>query len=149
MPPRRPRSDGPTERADDARSGAGRRDRTEWAENRTEWAEERRDWAHTRTLLAKERTFSAWLRTGLAILIAGFAVARFLPEDQGDSILARLVSVALVAVGGLVLAVGYWSYRQGIRQLEAEGVRGVPRLVLVSITIVLVLATVAGVLLIL
>jgi putative membrane protein len=56
-----------------------------------------------RMSLALERTYLAYLRTGLALLAAGVAVAGALP-DAGAEELRRGLGVALVLVGGTVLA---------------------------------------------
>jgi putative membrane protein len=57
-----------------------------------------------RMSLALERTYLAYLRTGLALLAAGVAVAGALP-DAGAPGLRRALGLALVLVGGMVLAV--------------------------------------------
>jgi putative membrane protein len=56
-----------------------------------------------RMSLALERTYLAYLRTGLALLAAGVAVAAALP-DAGAPGLRRALGLALVLVGGAVLA---------------------------------------------
>lgn len=56
-----------------------------------------------RMSLAAERTYLAYLRTGLALLAAGVAVVGALP-DAGALALRRGIGVALVALGGTVLA---------------------------------------------
>ena len=56
-----------------------------------------------RMSLALERTYLAYLRTGLALLAAGVAVAGALP-DAGAPGLRRALGLALVLVGGTVLA---------------------------------------------
>jgi putative membrane protein len=56
-----------------------------------------------RVSLAAERTYLAYLRTGLALLAAGVAVVGALP-DAGALPLRRGIGVALVVLGGIVLA---------------------------------------------
>jgi putative membrane protein len=57
-----------------------------------------------RMSLAAERTYLAYVRTGLALLAAGVAVVGALPH-AGAEILRRAVGLALVVIGGGVLAV--------------------------------------------
>lgn len=126
------------------------------AEERSELAEQRTEWSNVRTLLAKERTFSAWLRTGLAALLAGLAAIRFLGRrllrgggGEEGTLWATLLGTLLVVTSMVIFAVGFWSYRKTLRALETEGVRGIPTWILASITGVLIVGSLVGLLLVL
>ncbi len=111
------------------------------AEQRTEWAEER-------TLLAKERTFAAWLRTGLAAMAVGFGVSELLGEMR-PAWLASTIGIVLILIGASMHVIGFLNYRRTLQKLEQAGVRGVPLWVIGTLSLVLVLGGVAGVVLIL
>jgi putative membrane protein len=98
--------------------------RSEMAEERTQEAEQRTEWAKHRTLLANERNFSAWIRTGFAAIGGGLAVAQFL--DGGESPIARIVGIILIAVGVAVCSLALWRYNQISDVLRAEGLRVTP-----------------------
>jgi putative membrane protein len=98
--------------------------RSEMAEERTQEAEQRTEWAKHRTLLANERNFSAWIRTGFAAIGGGLAVAQFL--DGGESPIARIVGIILIAVGVAVCSLALWRYSQISDVLRAEGLRVTP-----------------------
>lgn len=53
--------------------------------------------------LAAERTYLAYLRTGLTMTAAGVGVAGALPH-AGAETLRRVIGVALVVVGAIILA---------------------------------------------
>jgi putative membrane protein len=115
---------------------------------RSELAEQRTDWAEERTLLAKERTFAAWLRTALASFAVGFGVAELLGE-VGPPWLASGIGVTLILAGGAIVGIGFRNYRRALHELERHGVRGFPTWAMGVLTAVLVLASAAGVLLVL
>ncbi|MDQ3399352.1 MAG: DUF202 domain-containing protein [Deinococcota bacterium] len=115
---------------------------------RVQLAEDRTDWAQERTLLAKERTFSGWLRTGLAMVAAGLGVTRLLPEVEPEWLVLSL-GTALVLMGGVAVAMGFWSYRKTLKRLEEEGIRGVPAWIIGAFTLVFLLGAGAGLVLIL
>lgn len=137
----------------EGRSEEGKRARS--AEERSELAEQRTEWSSVRTLLAKERTFSAWLRTGMAALLAGLAVIRFLGRQvsrgggEEGTLWATLLGTLLVVTSTVIFAVGFWSYRKTLRELETEGVRGIPTWILASITGILIVGSLVGLLLVL
>lgn len=106
-------------------------------------AEDRTDWAQVRTLLAKERTFSAWLRTGLAVLVTGFALVRLVGVEEESGTLTA-VGATLAGVGAVVLGLAYWSYHQSLRELEREGVRGLPSWILLAVTVALIACVLVG-----
>jgi putative membrane protein len=101
-------------------------ERTEAAEQRTDWAEQRTDWAQHRTVLANERTFSAWLRTGLSAVAGGLAVAELLGGEE-DGMVAIVLGVILVAVGGLTISVALWRYSMISDVLEKKGLPVTPK----------------------
>ena len=120
----------------------------EHEDNRQEMAEDRTNWAYRRTLLAKERTFSAWIRTGLATVVVGFAVVRLLEELQ-PTWLTKVLGGLFITTGGAIFLVGYWSYRQTLKELARKDIRALPGWVMTVITAALVLGAVAGIALLL
>lgn len=80
----------------------------------------RTDWAERRTALASERTFAAWGRTALSCIGVGLAATRLF-GDLEPRWLLRVLTVGLVALGVLVLAFGFHSYRKSARDLESSG----------------------------
>lgn len=117
-------------------------------ESQHELAEDRTSWAHERTLLAKERTFSAWVRTGLAAMAAGIGVSRLL-EAVEPVWLVSVLAALLVLTGAGALVLGFWSYRKTLRELEQEGIRGIPAWVLGGFTLLLVAGALIGLALVL
>jgi putative membrane protein len=115
---------------------------------RSDLAEDRTQWAHRRTLLAKERTFAAWVRTGLAVIAVGFGVTRLLREFE-PRWLVMAIGAFLILNGIIILGLGYWSYREAFRELEQEGVRGLPMWLIGGLALMLMLAGVAGLILLL
>ena len=116
--------------------------------SKEELEEDRTEWAHQRTLLAKERTFSAWVRTGLATIVAGFAVVRLLIDAEPPWMVTAL-GVLFTVMGGVILAVGYWSYRKTLRKLTRTDVRAVPGWLVGLITLALLAGAAGGLWLIL
>jgi len=134
-----------------AHSEAGDRDGSsepDGKKSKRELAQQRTERARERTLLAKERTFAAWLRTGLAAMAVGFGVAELLGEME-PTWLARSIGVALILIGGSLHVIGFLNYRRTLRVLEKQGMRGVPLWVIGTLSTVLVIGALAGVVLIL
>jgi putative membrane protein len=61
-----------------------------------------------RFTMANERTFLAWTRTALAFIAGGLAVHQLLDTSRTSRL---LVSVPLIALGGLMGVAGYWRWR--------------------------------------
>jgi putative membrane protein len=106
-------------------------------------AEDRTAWARRRTLLAKERTFSGWVRTGLSAIAVGFGAARLL-GDLEPQWLVLAAGAALIVIGVGALGIGFWSYRATLRELEREGIRGLPTWLVGALTAGLVVVALAG-----
>lgn len=104
--------------------------------------------AHERTLLAKERTFAAWMRTGLAAMAGGFVVAK-VAEDGHPAGLAEAAGIVLVVTGAAVQMAGYWEYRQVASQMKAEGQHGMPGWLILVLSIGVLFAAGAMVILLL
>jgi putative membrane protein len=115
--------------------------------DREELAEQRTGWAKERTLLAKERTFAAWLRTGLASMAVGFGVAELLGE-LGPPWLASGIGVALILAGAALVVIGFVNYRRALDRLEQHGIRGLPVWAIGAVALILILAGLAGVVLV-
>ncbi len=116
-------------------------------ESKQELAEDRTEWARRRTLLAKERTFAGWVRTALSAIAVGFAGARLL-TDLEPQWLVMTASAALIVLGVGALGFGFWSYRQTLRELERQGVRGLPLWLISAFTLLLVAAATAALVLV-
>jgi putative membrane protein len=110
-------------------------------------AEERTVKARERTLLAVERTFSSWIRTGLAAVATGFAVVRLTPQSD-STWLIEVLGVLLILAGGIIFALGYWSYRDAMKQMEASSIRGVSPLVVATLTFVFLTGSVIALVLV-
>ncbi len=108
-------------------------------ENKTELAEDRTDWAQERTLLAKERTFSAWARTGISSMIAGLGIAKFLTSVQPDWV-ARILGALLIAIGGTIFVLGFFSYRNALKKLSSKGIRNTSIWIILIITLGLLIS---------
>ncbi len=115
--------------------------------SKLELAEERTEWANRRTLLAKERTYAGWVRTSLSAIAVGFAAARLLP-DLEPRWLVSAASLALISLGVGALGTGFWSYRQTLRELEQQGVRGLPLWVTAGFTLLLAAVAAAAMVLV-
>ena len=87
--------------------------------------------ARERTRLAQERTYAAWVRTGLATLGTGLAVAKLLPGAH-DSLLLKILGAALIALSGVMFAIGMWSTGKLGRELATHGFPQAPRLLSVG-----------------
>ena len=110
-------------------------------ESKQELAVDRTDWAKVRTLLAKERSYTAWIRTGLAALAAGLGVAHILKGYEPQWIVLVL-GIVLSVAGFIAPILGFWSYRQSLKQLEKEGIRGVSLKIIGIFTGVIILASI-------
>jgi putative membrane protein len=82
----------------------------------------RTELAAQRTVMASERTFSAWIRTGLAAVAAGLGIGRLLAITEAGW-LATLTGAILILTGATIYVVAYVRFRQGVLQLQREGVR--------------------------
>jgi len=97
-----------------------------------------------RFTLANERTFLAWLRTALALDAAGIAVVHLLPPLLLPGV-RELAGVSLVALGAVVAGGAYsrWRrYQQALRYGRPLPPSRLPAVLVVSLTVVSVLAVV-------
>jgi putative membrane protein len=106
-------------------------------DEKTELAENRTDWAQERTLLAKERTFSAWARTGISSMIAGVGIAEFLKEVEPLWI-ARILGILLILTGGTIFIIGFFSYKNALKELSEKDIRSKSIWVILIITLALI-----------
>jgi putative membrane protein len=111
--------------------------------SKEELAEQRTEWAYERTLLAKERTFAAWTRTGLASNAVGFGVAELLGEMDPEW-LPMTIGGALLLVGATIQVLAFLNYRNSLRKLADEDVRGTPAWLLGVISTLLSITAIAG-----
>jgi putative membrane protein len=93
-----------------------------------------------RTGLAEERTLAAWLRTGLTMIGVGLGVAKLLP-DLTVPLLADLLGIVLITVGGVVFLLGYHTYRRSLRDMKAAGYDLAPNWLISGIIVALFLST--------
>jgi len=105
--------------------------------------EERTNLAAERTRLAKERTFAAWVRTALAAVGIGIALAKLLPSAE-DKLLVQIVGILFMATGILIFVYGLISYRDVVKGMESHIRVVIPHWVTVTLTVVLVLGSVIG-----
>ncbi len=115
--------------------------------SKQELAEDRTDWAQERTLLAKERTFSAWGRTGMAAMAVGLGIARLIGTTESPWI-ARTIGAVLIVTGGVIFALGFFSYRKALKALAEEGVRGMSIWAIGALTLGLIICAALALLLI-
>lgn len=101
-------------------------ERTRLAEERTENAEHRTEAAHSRSVLANERTFSAWLRTAMSAMAVGLGVAELLASTDYRMV-AKLLGVTLIVLGGAVSLLGAKRYYKVADELEEAGVELTPK----------------------
>lgn len=106
------------------------------AQRRTELAEER-------TLLAKQRTYAAWVRTGLAALAVGFVGSELLSELRPQWLI-RTAGFALIAAAGIIFILGLTGYAETFRKLRRSGIATMPLWIMIVISVVFVLVTLAG-----
>ena len=111
--------------------------------NQQELARQRTAWAFERTQLAATRTYFALLRTGLAIAAGGTLVTTLLGTDWPDWITGTLAAVFIV-VGFWIMIIGLKNYNDLIQELAVEGKSTTISVkLLVALTIILLLAVVA------
>ena len=96
-----------------------------------------------RTILANTRTFSAWLRTGISSVLAGFAIVKFMGDNENYQIFVSLIGILFVIIGILVFIFGYLEYRISCQKLivEDEQKLSVSLYVLLIITLGFILAS--------
>ena len=105
-------------------------------------------WAHERTRLAKERTFAAWLRSGLANVSVGLGLVKLFPTVE-PRWLMQMIGLLFICAGGIIFVVGYKTYHTVITKLEKEGFRGIPTLYMGILTIMMLLGTISGLIIVL
>jgi putative membrane protein len=102
-------------------------------------AVEAEDSARIRDQLASDRTLLAWLRTGISLAGMGFVVAKFrlflekldqlagkgAPATRSGLHVSSYLGVALVALGALLMALGFIQHRGILRQEHIAA--GAPR----------------------
>lgn len=104
--------------------------------------EKQNDLASETLRLAKERTFAAAIRTALAFFGFGIAVAKLIPDLQ-PAWVAPSIGILLV-VGGMVTAVaGFRVTLNAISKLNAAGINEPRWLVITTMLLLLVTATLA------
>jgi|WetSurMetagenome_2_1015567.scaffolds.fasta_scaffold387087_2 putative membrane protein len=104
---------------------------------------------HGSEFLANERTFLAWVRTGVAVASLGFVVSKFglwlrqisarvgQTDVEEPSRASLPIGIAMIALGGLLVALAAWRYHrinQLIEKGEIRADRGLVVLVTVAIT---------------
>jgi putative membrane protein len=99
--------------------------------------------AYERTLLAEERTYSAWSRTGLASVATGFAIVRLMTEAD-PKWLVRTLGIMFIVAGGMMFALGYWTYRAALQEVPETPIRGAPPWIIGVLSIGLILAAAAA-----
>lgn len=81
---------------------------------------EPRQRARVRTQLANERTFLAWLRSGLTAIALGVAAGQLLGDDLFLGMQVKdVLAVLLTVLGGLLILIGRWRYRETARDIAA------------------------------
>lgn len=70
-----------------------------------------------RTRLANERTFLAYIRTAIAFLVLGGAALHFLGSDS----ISALLGVFALALGTLILGIGFMRFYQGRSRILGSG----------------------------
>ncbi len=94
--------------------------------------------------LANERTGLAWLRTALTVIGLGFIVDRLAAETSAQGLM-DIAGTGLVVLGGLVAAVGGYSYLAARQQMTTGNYRPQVALHLGIVAIVVVGAAVIAV----
>ena len=87
--------------------------------------------------LANERTLLAWMRTALTVIGLGFIVDRLAVESDASGVLG-IAGIGLVVLGGLVAALGGYSYTSTRRQMATGTYRPHVGLHLVTVAIVVI-----------
>jgi putative membrane protein len=90
-------------------------------------ARQRTELSAQRTRDAADRTLMAWIRTGLAMIAFGFSVFKVFqvlveqrPEGDHDIAGTRILTLALVGLGTVLLVAAMLQYRTTMRQLTKE-----------------------------
>ena len=102
----------------------------------------RTDWARERTRLAKERTLAAVVRTALSFIGFGIAVAKLLPDLQ-PAWLTQTLGILLIVGGGVIALFGFRTTHEVITKLHEEGVKEPRWVVTTTMSILLVTAIMA------
>ncbi len=96
-------------------------------EHRTELAEERTELSAERTRDAIERTLMAWIRTTLGMIGFGFGLFKLFqtrPEQMGAAgrgvLATKSITLALVALGTLLLVAAMAQYRSALKRLRHQ-----------------------------
>jgi putative membrane protein len=72
--------------------------------------------AVTRTKLANERTLLAYVRTSVMLVASGATLWRFHPTGEMD----RVLGIATIGVGIIVLAIGAWRFTRTHDRIEVD-----------------------------
>ncbi|MFL4949875.1 YidH family protein [Streptomyces sp. MMS24-I31] len=111
----------------------------------TEGGPEPNTGSRARDHLANERTYLAWLRTGISMAALGVAVAKLI----GDRGVRAVVAGILLVIAGLLLSIyGTMRYRSVGRQLEAGVFAPARSRIVIAMTLVTLVALLAGLILI-
>ena len=106
-------------------------------------AQQRTGWAYERTQMAAIRTYFALLRTGLAIAGGGALITSILARGWPEWVIWLLASV-FVVVGFGIMILGLRNYHQITQQLAIEDEStAISIRWLVALTVILLLATIA------
>ena len=99
--------------------------------------------AGDRTTLAVERTYAAWVRTALAALASGVG-ARALMKDALPDWTGKLSGTVLILFAGFCLVAAVWRELHGEASAQEQGIRPMPRALLVPINGILLLVAIAA-----
>lgn len=104
---------------------------------------------------ANERTFLAWVRTAIAIMAFGFVIAKFdlflrvagaetgLKLRIGNQFVGDLAGLLLILLGGVVMAIAAFRFRQTTQAIDAPDIRRGPG-ARADITLVVLLLLLGG-----
>nr|WP_300001961.1 DUF202 domain-containing protein [Tissierella sp.] len=73
-----------------------------------------------RTILANTRTFSAWIRTGLSSVLAGFAIVKFMGNNQSYQVFISIIGILFVSIGIGIYVYAYLSYKASYKELDKD-----------------------------
>ncbi len=97
-----------------------------------------------RTLMASERTFMAWLRTGVTLIALGLAAAQFLARNLAPGVpLIRVMAVALVGSGLLLMMTGVYRYCVSVSDIRRGVYRPATRSAILATTLMGLVALIA------
>lgn len=99
--------------------------------------------AADRTLLAAERTYAAWVRTGLAGLASGIG-ATAVSRDVLPHWIGKLSGSVLVAFAAFCFVAAVWREVSGTASLRHPDIRPMPKALLVPISMLLLLVSLAA-----